>query len=97
MARADLDKRPGEVAAMFDELAGRYDLLNDVLSVGQVRLWRRVVARAVAARPGERILDLAAGTGTSTVTFAASGAECVACDFSIGMLRAGIKLRAKNL
>jgi demethylmenaquinone methyltransferase / 2-methoxy-6-polyprenyl-1,4-benzoquinol methylase len=90
MARADLDKRPGEVAAMFDELAGRYDLLNDLLSAGQVRLWRRVVARAVAARPGERILDLAAGTGTSTVTFATTGADCVACDFSIGMLRAGI-------
>jgi demethylmenaquinone methyltransferase / 2-methoxy-6-polyprenyl-1,4-benzoquinol methylase len=90
MPRADLDKRPGEVAAMFDELAGRYDLLNDVLSGGQVRLWRRVVARAVDARPGERVLDLAAGTGTSTVTFATSGADCVACDFSIGMLRAGI-------
>jgi demethylmenaquinone methyltransferase / 2-methoxy-6-polyprenyl-1,4-benzoquinol methylase len=90
MPRADLDKRPGEVAAMFDELAGRYDLLNDVLSAGQVRSWRRVVARAVGARAGERILDLAAGTGTSTVTFATSGAECVACDFSIGMLRAGI-------
>ena len=90
MARADLEKRPGEVAAMFDQLAGRYDLLNDVLSGGQVRLWRRVVARAVAAAPGERILDLAAGTGTSTVTFATSGAQCVACDFSIGMLRAGI-------
>jgi demethylmenaquinone methyltransferase / 2-methoxy-6-polyprenyl-1,4-benzoquinol methylase len=90
MARADLDKRPGEVAAMFDELAGRYDLLNDLLSAGQVRLWRRVVARAVDARPGERVLDLAAGTGTSTVTFATSGADCVACDFSIGMLRAGI-------
>src|ERR1700722_7552635 len=91
MARADLEKRPGEVAAMFDELAGRYDLLNDLLSAGQVRLWRRVVARAVDARPGERILDLAAGTGTSTVTFATSGADCVACDFSIGMLQAGIK------
>src|ERR1700744_2203687 len=90
MARADLDKRPGEVAAMFDELAGRYDLLNDVLSAGQVRLWRRVVARAVDARPGERILDLAAGTGTSTATFATSGADCVACDFSIGMLLAGV-------
>jgi demethylmenaquinone methyltransferase/2-methoxy-6-polyprenyl-1,4-benzoquinol methylase len=89
MARADLDKRPGDVAAMFDALAGRYDLMNDLLSAGQVRLWRRVVARAVAARAGERILDLAAGTGTSTVTFAASGADCVACDFSIGMLRAG--------
>src|SRR6201996_7658027 len=89
MARADLEKRPGEVAAMFDELAGRYDLLNDLLSAGQVRRWRRVVAGAVDARPGQRLL--AAGTGTSTVSFAASGAECVACDFSIGMLRAGIR------
>ncbi len=91
MARADLDKRPGEVAAMFDELAGRYDLLNDLLSAGQVRYWRRVVARAVAARAGERILDLAAGTGTSTVTFGVSGADCVACDFSLGMLRTGLR------
>ena len=91
MARADLDKRPGEVAAMFDELAGRYDLLNDLLSAGQVRYWRRVVARAVDARAGERILDLAAGTGTSSVTFGVSGADCVACDFSLGMLRAGLR------
>jgi demethylmenaquinone methyltransferase/2-methoxy-6-polyprenyl-1,4-benzoquinol methylase len=91
MARADLDKRPGEVAAMFDELAGRYDLLNDLLSAGQVRWWRRVVARAVGAQAGERILDLAAGTGTSTVAFGMSGANCVACDFSLGMLRAGLR------
>lgn len=91
MARADLDKRPGEVAAMFDGIAGRYDLLNDLLSAGQVRWWRRVVAQAVGARAGDRILDLAAGTGTSTVTFGASGAECVACDFSLGMLRAGLR------
>ena len=91
MARAQLDKRPGDVAAMFDKVAGRYDLLNDVLSAGQVRLWRRVVARAVGARPGERILDLAAGTGTSTVTVGVPGADCVACDFSLGMLRAGLR------
>ena len=89
MARADLDKRPGDVAAMFDAIAGRYDLLNDVLSVGQVRLWRRAVARITGARPGERVLDLAAGTGTSSLTFTATGADCVACDFSLGMLRAG--------
>jgi demethylmenaquinone methyltransferase / 2-methoxy-6-polyprenyl-1,4-benzoquinol methylase len=89
MTRADLDKRPDEVAAMFDAVAGRYDLMNDLLSMGQVRLWRRTVARIVAARPGERVLDLAAGTGTSAVSFAASGADCVACDFSLGMLRVG--------
>jgi demethylmenaquinone methyltransferase / 2-methoxy-6-polyprenyl-1,4-benzoquinol methylase len=89
MTRADLDKRPEEVAAMFDAVAERYDLMNDLLSMGQVRLWRRAVTRIVAARPGDRVLDLAAGTGTSTVKFAASGADCVACDFSLGMLRAG--------
>jgi demethylmenaquinone methyltransferase / 2-methoxy-6-polyprenyl-1,4-benzoquinol methylase len=89
MARADLDKRPGEVAAMFDAIAGRYDLMNDILSAGQVRLWRRAVARIAGAGPGNRVLDLAAGTGTSSVSFTAAGADCVACDFSLGMLRAG--------
>jgi demethylmenaquinone methyltransferase/2-methoxy-6-polyprenyl-1,4-benzoquinol methylase len=89
MARAHLDKRPGDVAAMFDAIAGRYDLLNDVLSAGQVRLWRRAVARITAAGLSERVLDLAAGTGTSSLTFTAAGADCVACDFSLGMLRAG--------
>ncbi len=74
---------------MFDAVADRYDLMNDVLSAGQVRFWRRHVQRIVGARPGERVLDLAAGTGTSAVTFAASGADCVACDFSVGMLRVG--------
>ena len=89
MARADLDKRPGDVAAMFDAIAGRYDLLNDLLSVGQVRLWRRAVARIAGAGLGDRVLDLAAGTGTSSLTFTAAGADCVACDFSLGMLQAG--------
>src|SRR5689334_11498152 len=89
MARADLEKQPGEVAAMFDGIAPRYDLLNDILSLGQVRLWRRVVARITGAKPGERVLDLAAGTGTSTLTFIATGADAVACDFSLGMLQAG--------
>ena len=74
---------------MFDAIAGRYDLLNDVLSMGQVRLWRRSVARITGARPGEAVLDLAAGTGTSSLTFTATGADCVACDFSLGMLRVG--------
>jgi demethylmenaquinone methyltransferase/2-methoxy-6-polyprenyl-1,4-benzoquinol methylase len=90
MTRAQLDKRPGDVAAMFDKVAPRYDLLNDVLSLGQDRWWRKVVAKAVGARAGERVLDLAAGTGTSSVTFTAAGAACVACDFSLGMLRAGV-------
>src|SRR5271155_5503326 len=89
MPRAELDKEPGDVAAMFDAIAERYDLLNDVLSAGQVRLWRRAVARITGASLGERVLDLAAGTGTSALTFTAAGADCVACDFSLGMLQAG--------
>ena len=89
MTRANLEKRPGEVSAMFDTVADRYDLLNDVLSLGQDRWWRRMVAQAVAARAGERVLDVAAGTGTSSRTFTTAGADCVACDFSLGMLKVG--------
>ncbi|MFM1965652.1 MAG: hypothetical protein RL134_1377 [Actinomycetota bacterium] len=89
MPRADLDKQPTEVAAMFDEVAERYDLTNDVLALGQTRLWRRAVVNAVAPRPGERILDLAAGTGTSSAPLAARGASVVPCDFSLGMLTVG--------
>lgn len=91
MARADLDKRPAQVAAMFDRVAGRYDLLNDVLSAGQDRRWRRAVADAVDAAPGELVLDLAAGTGTSSRSLISTGASCVACDFSLGMLAVGAR------
>jgi demethylmenaquinone methyltransferase / 2-methoxy-6-polyprenyl-1,4-benzoquinol methylase len=97
MTRARLDKRPGEVAAMFDLLAERYDLLNDLLSLGQDRRWRKVVARAVGATAGQRILDLAAGTGTSSRAFTASGARCVACDFSLGMLAVGVRRPAASV
>jgi len=93
MSRASLDKEPHEVAAMFDGVAARYDVTNDVLSMGQTRAWRRAVATAVGARPGERILDLAAGTGTSSVPFQQAGASVVACDFSLGMLGVG---RSRN-
>src|SRR5690349_3439645 len=96
MTKASLDKAPTDVAAMFDAVAERYDLLNDVLSLGQVRLWRKVVAQAVAAGPGERVLDLAAGTGTSSRTFSTTGAFCVACDFSLGMLQVGARRAASE-
>ena len=81
---------------MFDALAGRYDLMNDVLSMGQVRLWRKSVQRILRVGPGDRVLDLAAGTGTSSVSFAATGANVVACDFSFGMLQAGQARLAKS-
>jgi demethylmenaquinone methyltransferase/2-methoxy-6-polyprenyl-1,4-benzoquinol methylase len=91
--RATLEKQPHEVAAMFDGVADRYDLTNDVLSLGQDRLWRRAVVRAVQPQPGERVLDIAAGTGTSAEPFAAAGASVVPCDFSLGMLRSGRRAR----
>lgn len=89
MTRASLDKQPQQVAAMFDDVARRYDLTNDVLSLGQTRTWRRAVTRALDLAPGQRVLDLAAGTGTSTAPMARAGARAVACDFSPGMLAEG--------
>lgn len=89
MARADLAKDPTEVAAMFDDVADRYDRTNTLLSLGQDKRWRRHVVRALQPRPGERILDVAAGTAVSTAELAATGAWAVAADFSVGMLAAG--------
>ena len=93
MTRADLQKKPADVAAMFDGVAKRYDLTNDVLSLGQDRRWRTAVTEAVAPEPGETVLDLAAGTGTSSEPFAAAGAFVVPCDFSQGMLAVGKRAR----
>ena len=76
---------------MFDEVAARYDLTNTVLSLGQDRRWRRAVRDALALRPGDRVLDLAAGTATSSAALAAAGAGVVGCDFSLGMLQVGAR------
>ena len=76
---------------MFDEVAPTYDITNDLLSLGQDRIWRRRVAAAVDSRSGQRILDLAAGTGASSVAFLKPGVEVVAGDFSEGMLAEGRK------
>jgi len=91
MSRASLAKNPKDVAAMFDGVAGRYDLTNTVLSFGQDRGWRVATRKALALGPDDVVLDLAAGTAVSTVELARSGAFCVAADFSLGMLKAGSK------
>jgi len=97
VARATLDKQPHDVAAMFDDVAPRYDVTNTVLSFGQDRRWRKHTRACLEIKKGTRILDLAAGTGVSTVDLVRAGADAVACDFSIGMVRAGRanKRRAK--
>jgi len=76
---------------MFDEVASAYDKTNDLLSLYQSRLWRRSLRAAVAPESGERILDIAAGTGTSSMALCAEGAEVVAADFSKGMIAEGKK------
>lgn len=78
---------------MFDAVAQRYDITNDVLSLGQDRRWRTEVIDAVDPRPGDLVLDLAAGTGTSSQPFADRGASVVPCDFSVGMLKVGKQAR----
>jgi demethylmenaquinone methyltransferase / 2-methoxy-6-polyprenyl-1,4-benzoquinol methylase len=93
MNRATLAKGRDEVAAMFDRVAVRYDLANDVLSLGQDRFWRRAVMAAVEPSPGQRVLDLAAGTGTSSEPFARSGCFVAATDISLGMLGVGQQRR----
>ena len=89
----NLDKQPSDVAAMFDGVARRYDLTNDVLSLGQDRRWRKAVTRVIDPQPGEVVLDLAAGTGTSSEPFDAAGAHVVPADFSLGMVRVGKRRR----
>ncbi|MFF5322319.1 demethylmenaquinone methyltransferase [Janibacter hoylei] len=91
MSRATLQKDPKDVAAMFDETAAKYDLMNDVMSLGQTRLWRRAVLASIDPGPGERILDIAAGPGSSSLPLRRAGAQVVSADFSLGMLRQGLK------
>lgn len=87
--RATLAKRRADVADMFDGVAPRYDLMNGLMTGGLHLAWRHATVAAVDARPGEKVLDLAAGTGVSTQPFADAGALAVPCDLSLGMLRVG--------
>lgn len=87
--RADLDRDPSHVSGMFDQVAAGYDRTNTVMTFGNDALWRAATTRAVAPKRGERILDLAAGTASSSASLAGSGAQVVAADFSPGMLAEG--------
>lgn len=93
MSRANMDKEPEDVAAMFDGVAQRYDLVNDLLSLGQTKAWRRATTAIIAPTKGMKILDLAAGTGSSSEPLAQAGADVIPADFSQGMLAVGRKIR----
>jgi len=91
-----MNKRPEDVSGMFDDVAKHYDRTNAFLSGGNAMLWRAATVRAVAPAAGERILDIAAGTGTSSAALQKNGARVVAVDFSPGMVEEGRK-RHKNI
>jgi len=91
MVRANLNKDPDDVSKMFDDVAHRYDFLNDLLSLGRTKAWRRVVTAIISPKPGIKILDIAAGTGSSSKPLVDKGADVIALDFSEGMLAAGRK------
>jgi demethylmenaquinone methyltransferase/2-methoxy-6-polyprenyl-1,4-benzoquinol methylase len=89
MPRAQLDRQPRDVARMFDAVADNYDRMNAVMTAGQERRWRRIVADTLGIGPNDVVLDLAAGTGASSTSLQERGAKVVACDFSQGMLAVG--------
>ncbi len=91
MARANLNKDPDDVSKMFDGVANRYDFLNDLLSLGRTKAWRKVVTSIIGPKPGLKILDIAAGTGSSTRSLVDAGADVIALDFSAGMIETGRK------
>lgn len=91
MTKASLAKKPHEVAEMFNRVAAKYDITNDVLALGFTHSWRKTTNSILNPKYGELILDLAAGTGTSSKAFTKSGAKIISCDFSIGMLKEGKK------
>ena len=83
---------------MFDAVAAKYDTTNTVLSGGLDRYWRRRTRKLLDLRAGMQVLDLAAGTGVSSIELARSGANVVGSDFSTGMLFAGVgKARAAGV
>ncbi len=93
MSRANLGKDPEEVAAMFDGVAKRYDIVNDLLSLGRTKAWRRAATKIIAPIPGMKILDVAAGPGSSSEPLHKAGATVFSTDFSEGMLAQGRKSR----
>jgi len=86
VAEADKAKRVGEV---FDRVAERYDLMNDLMSFGLHRLWKAFTVSLARVRPGERVLDVASGSGDLARALAARGAEVCLSDINAPMLARG--------
>ena len=95
-AQVDPGERQRRIRAVFESVAPRYDLMNDLMSMGIHRIWKRVLARAVTTQPVRRVLDLAGGTGDVAGLLAGSGREVIVCDPSLGMMDEG-RRRGKRI
>lgn len=96
MTTPNLHKRPEQVSSMFDRVSSNYDRTNDILTAGIAPYWRAQTRLATRPRPGERVLDIAAGTGTMSKQFADAGAQVTALDFSQGMIDEGLRRHGTN-
>jgi len=86
------EEKSRKVAGVFESVAARYDLMNDLMSGGLHRLWKRFAVEASGVRPGESVLDVAAGTGDLARLFAGrvgAQGEVVLTDINSAMLKAG--------
>ncbi|MCP8900805.1 bifunctional demethylmenaquinone methyltransferase/2-methoxy-6-polyprenyl-1,4-benzoquinol methylase UbiE [Gilvimarinus xylanilyticus] len=90
--QVDIEKKAERVAGVFHSVAGKYDLMNDLMSGGVHRLWKRLTIEKAAVRPGHKVLDIAGGTGDLSFQFARQvGAEgqVILADINDSMLKVG--------
>ena len=80
------NERAAKVGNLFSTIAARYDLINDLQSLGLHRWWKRRLVKLANARPRDRALDICCGTGDIAFALARCGAEVVGVDFSEPML-----------
>ena len=89
-------EKTARVRGVFESVASRYDLMNDAMSGGMHRLWKDRFVRRLKPRGGERILDMAGGTGDIAFRIAPSGAAVTVADINPAMLDVGIQRAAKR-
>ncbi len=90
------DEKTRRVGGVFDNVASRYDLMNDAMSGGMHRLWKDRFVRRVKPRPGEQILDMAGGTGDVAFRLDRAGARVTVADINPAMLEVGMDRAAKR-
>jgi demethylmenaquinone methyltransferase / 2-methoxy-6-polyprenyl-1,4-benzoquinol methylase len=90
--RVKAAEKAGKVAGVFHSVASRYDLMNDLMSGGIHRLWKRFAVETAAVRPGHSVLDIAGGTGDLSIAFSrlvGTEGQVVLADINDSMLRVG--------